>query len=290
MSLDVEQPSATTDSAPSDEPKEGTLEQFAGSDGDADGEGLIAQPDPEDIEEDYEGLKLRGKKDLIDEFKNGRLRQADYTRKTQEVAEQRRAFESERAQFQQQARDHQQNMREYAALVNVEDRLGQFQTLNWQQVNAEDPQRAQALLIEFNQLQSLKGQLSNSLTQRQQQAQMAAQRETARRIQEGQAVLARDIKGWSPELAGKLAEFGASLGIPREALSNVTDPLFVKVLHKAYIGEQLEKKAAAKPAAELPKPATRVGGSSANTTRPLSEITDPREYIDRYRKWQANNR
>lgn len=282
--LDLEQPSNETESAPApaEDPQQ-TESVIEGSD-------PQTATDPDEIEEELEGVKLRGKKELLEKLKSERLMQADYTRKTQDVAEQRKAIEAERAEFQKAAQSHQQNLREVAQLVNVDERLNQFNQLNWQQVQAEDPMRAQSLLIEFNQLQAARGQLMNSLTQRQQQQALQQQHEHARRLQEGQAVLARDIKGWGPELAGKLADFGASLGIPREALSNVTDPLFVKVLHKAFIGDQFERQKAAKPPAEPPKPVTRIGGASAANTKPLGDVTDPREWAERRRQWKSKNR
>lgn len=283
---DLEQPGAPLDSVPA--PNAGTSEptDIESEDGLPEGQ----HPDPDEIEDELEGVKLRGKKELLEKLKSERLMQADYTRKTQEVAEQRRTIEREREQVQQTAQTHQQNLRDYARLVSVDERLEQFQQLNWQQVNADDPQRAQALLIEFNQLQSLRGQLANSLTQRQQQQALQTQQDTARRLQEGQAVLTRDIKGWSPQMAKELADFAVSSGVPEQLVSSISDPAVIKLLHKANLFDKLEKQKTAKPAVALPKPVTRVGGASAANTKPLGEVTDPREWAERRRQRKVNNR
>jgi hypothetical protein len=286
MSLDLEQPAETLDSAPAEKPDSPQPTSIDTPEP----EQALLPTDPDEIEDELEGVKLRGKKELLERIKNERLMQADYTRKTQEVAEQRRAIEAERAQFQETARMHQTFLREVAQVQSIDERLGQLQQLNLHQINAEDPQRAQALLIEFNQLQAARGQLVGSLTQRQQQQALQQQQETARRLQEGQAILARDIKGWSPELAGKLVDFGVSMGLSREALQNVTDPTVVKLLHRAYVGDQLEKQRTAKPPAEPPKPVTRIGGSAAANAKPLSEVTDPREWAERRRQRKSQNR
>lgn len=62
-------------------------------------EGLPEQ-EPEvsdEVEEDLEGVKVRGKKDAVEKLKAERLMQADYTRKTQAAADEKRAVEAERA-------------------------------------------------------------------------------------------------------------------------------------------------------------------------------------------------
>jgi hypothetical protein len=274
MSLEQEQPSLAPDSAPVNTP-DTPLNTDSGT---AD-PNQLTQEEIDEIEEELEGVKLKGKKDKIEEIKSGRLMQADYTRKTQEVADQKRAFESERQQFQQSVQIQQQFLTEIARVTAIDDRLSQFGHLDWQTLNAQDPQRAQALLIEFNQLQAQRGQLVGSLTQKQQQQALQQQQETARRLQEGRAVLERDIKGWGPQLAQKLTEYGMSVGIPSQVLANVTDPAFIKLLHKAYVGDQLEKQRLKPP--ELPKPAGRVSGGSASNAKPLSEITDPREWAQK---------
>lgn len=265
--LDVtEQP--VTDSTPA--PGEGEELENQGL------EGQQGEQEPEEIEEELEGVKLRGKKELLEKFKGERLMQADYTRKTQEVAEQRRAIEAQREQFQQLAQSHQQHLREVAQIVGIEERLAQFNQINWHQLNAENPQQAQAYLIEFNQLQAARGQLTNSLTQRQQQQALQTQQETAKRLQEGQAVLQREIKGWSPDLAQKLMQYGQSIGFQSQQLQNITDPAVVVALHRAYMFDQLQKQS--KPAPVTQKPVTRVNGTNASNAKPLSEVTDPAEW------------
>lgn len=244
---------------------------------------------PEEIEEELEGIKLRGSKEALEKLKSERLMQADYTRKTQEVAEHRKAFEAERAQFQQAAQSHQQHIREVAQLVAIEDRLAQFSQVNWQALTDSDPVQALKLHTEFTQLQAHKGQLANALTQRQQAAQHEQQRSRARQLMEARQVLEREIKGWSPELAGKLKEYGLTQGFPEEAMDTITQPAIVKILHKAHLYDQLQKQRTAKPTATPAPPVTRVGGGAASSTKPLSEVSDA-EYIRRRREYISKHR
>lgn len=55
---------------------------------------VTADDDEEDLYVDYKGREINLKN--IEEWEQGHLRQADYTRKTQELADQRKAFEAEK--------------------------------------------------------------------------------------------------------------------------------------------------------------------------------------------------
>lgn len=274
MSLDQEQPGVIPDSTPVEtpDPPKNELPE--------DPDSLLTEVEPEDIEEEFEGIKLRGKKDLLEDFKKGRMLHADYTRKTQEVADQRRAFESERTQFQETAKSHQEHIREVGRLMAIDERLQQFNQVNWQQLNSEDPVRAQALLIEFNQLQAHRGQLQNSLAQKEQARHLNAQQEQAKRANDAEAVVMREVRDWGPEKLKKFVEFGQKAGMQPESVRQVLIqfPEMSRALNKALMYDQLLAQRMQKPKAELPKPASRLGGNNAANTRPLSEITDPHEW------------
>lgn len=243
-------------------------------------------PEEDEAEDEIDGVKLRGKKELLERIKSERLMQSDYTRKTQEVAEQRKAFEAERAQHQQITQSY---LREVAQIVATDERLSQFQKVDWQALSDSDPVQAQKLYFEFQQLQGTKAQLQNSLMQKQQYDAMQAQQTTAKRLQEARAVVERDIKGWSPELQAKLVEAGKSNGYEAQELQNLTDPRAVKLLHKAYLYDQLVSQRAKPAAPPPPPPVTRVTGSGAASTRKLSDMSDT-EYAAARRNYIAKHR
>lgn len=240
----------------------------------------------DELEEELEGLKIRGKKDLIEKLKSERLMQADYTRKTQEVAEQRKAFEAERTQHQQLTKAY---LGEVAQIVAVDSQLAQFAKADWQALSDQDPQQAQKLWFQYQQLQGTKAQLVNNLTQKQQQAAMEAQHASAKQLQEAAAAVAREIKGWSPELQVKLKETAKSNGYSDDEVGGITDPRAVKLLHKAYLYDQLMSQRKPAPPAQPPAPVARVTGAGATAQRKLSDLSDAdyakarREYIRKHR-------
>jgi hypothetical protein len=286
--MDLEQPEITQDSVPANEtPDSPQLEST-----DLDSGLLEQQPAIEEVEDELEGVKLKGPKEVLERIKAERLMQQDYTRKTQEVAEQRRVIEQQRAQFQETAQAHQQHIREVAQLVGIEDRLQQFSQVNWQQLNSEDPVRAQALLIELNQLQAARGQLQGSLAHKEQQRRFEAERTSATRSNEAEAIVMREVKDWGPEKLKKFVDAGEKAGLPAEGIRQllIHFPQAARFMNKALMYDQLLAQRMQKQPQALPTPASRVGGSAAANTKPLSEVTDPREWAERRRARKSQNR
>jgi len=241
------------------------------------------QPENEDAASDgddtaeieHDGQTYRVPKALKGAF----LMHADYTRKTQDVAEQRRAIAERDASLRQQAQIHVEHMHEISRVLAYNDALAQYEQLNWDGLRAQNPVHAQTLWSEYLNLKNQRDAAANLLQASVINRRHASEAETARRYAECEAMLAREIKDWSPELSGKLKEFGMrELGFSPHEVESVTDPRLIKMLHRAMIGDQLMKKtAAAARAAEQDgvKPLPQVGGSaSATRWDPRSNASD----------------
>jgi hypothetical protein len=197
-------------------------------------------------------------------LKGAFMMQADYTRKTQEVAELRRAIEAERASI------HQAGAEEVGAraqLLAIDEQIARFQKVDWDSWEQDDPFEAQKGWRQYQQLQQARGAAAGRLAHLTQQRGIERQRETARLIEEGRAELQRDIAGWSDALAAELLDTGVrKYGFDRGEIEEFTDPRMVKVLHDAHRFHLLEaqrKQARAVQAAQGVRPAARVGGGSA---------------------------
>jgi hypothetical protein len=253
------------------------------SDHDLDTDLLDQEQQAEDeLEEELDGVKVRGKKDLIEKLKAERLMQADYTRKTQEVAEQRKAIEAQREQVQRNAQMAQQYVEEIAAAKAIDMRLQQYAQVNWAELENTDPVQAMRLQREMRELQSAKEQVTNQIAQKHQQRTLSEQQEIAKQIQEGNAVLQREIKDWGPEKAAKLRDFGISRGFDAAAMSQITDPRVVKLLHDAYTLDQLRQNAKKKPApAPQEAPVTRINAPKAAANRDPDKMS-----VAEWTKWR----
>lgn len=237
---------------------------------------VVIETQSEEDQEDFDidGYAVKLPKSKAEWLRNNQLMQADYTRKTQEVAENRKQIEA-RAQSVAEAEKLAFGLTEHRAeLHSVQKELAEFQKLSqadWNALSDKDPVMAQKAIIKLQQLQARDAQLRGAIAQSEYISKERAQRETAKRVAEGNAVLQRDIKGWSPEVASKVMSYGKDSGFPEEVLSQVTEPAFVKVLHKAYLYDQLAKQRTKPP--EQPAPATRIASSNAKVSKSLSDMS-----------------
>jgi len=190
-------------------------------------------------------VKVDGKEIEVpkDELIRGYQREADYTRKTQKLAEERKLVESE---FQQVRGEREQ----YAQILGqLQQKLQEFepQEPDWNRLEVEDPteyarqwtshQRRQQQKYAVQAEQDRLNQLRQAETQKQIQAVLA--QETAR--------LKEKIPEWSsPEKAkseGKaLLEYGQALGFSEQELNGITDSRALLALHKAWKYDQMMSK------------------------------------------------
>lgn len=229
----------------------------------------------EELEEiEYSGVKYRVPKPL----KNGFMMQGDYTRKTQEVAEQRRAFDGEREAFSKEMEARRDSEKEVGRLSVMDEQLEQYQKVDWATWRVNDPDAANRAFQDYTLLRDTRERLSTKVTSDVQKRVADQQQSFAKRYAETNSKLASEITGWNQSLADKLRDFaianGATLDDLRSIAVNATQ---VKLLHRAWLGEQLveKQKAAAKKASQSVtepevevKPLTEVRRRPTGITKP----------------------
>lgn len=227
-------------------------------------EEVNTEPELADIE--YEGKQYK----LPPELKDALLRHADYTRKTQEVADFKREAEAIRAEAQAALQTSQEVMEARAAALNLDNTLRQYDGVDWQQYVAQDPMGAQAEWIKYQQLQQQRGQVGEYLTKAQTELSEKAARETETRLRETAQFAQQNLKGWTPELDTKITQFAMTdLGFSPEELRSALNPGVYRTLYLAHIGHQaLQKQASpqSQPKAPAAQPLTRV---AARTSPPV---------------------
>jgi hypothetical protein len=228
-----------------------------------DTDGDTQDVDPEVFEEvEYEGKKYA----LPPELKDAILRQADYTRKTQELAQTRQQAEQTFAQQQARIEAERANIQAVARLTALDERLQQYAGVDWQSLSQSDPVRAQQEFFQYQQLKDSRQQFVAQIQQHEGQRAMQEQQETARQLQDANEALSREIKGWSPEYAQSLREVAKSLGAKEEQLNGIREPWIVKALHAQKVLAEMTKKAGAAAPAVAAKPVRTISGGNAKAT------------------------
>jgi len=225
--------------------------------------------EPEFVEIEYNGEKYS----VPPELKDAVMRQSDYTTKTQEVSEQRRALEAQQQQFEQVVQAQQRNLQGHAQLAALQSQLEQYSNVNWSQFSEEDPASAQQAFFQYQQLKDASQNLSQQIQQQEQVALQEQRNYYAKRLEQGKAELARDIPDWSPAKAAAIAEHGRTYGFEDSELQTISDPRMVKALHDAMMYRQSLKKATTPPQTKA-KPAAKVRGKATVQKDPDKMTSD----------------
>jgi hypothetical protein len=219
------------------------------------------EPDLVEIEVDGESFKVP--EVLKDKF----MLQADYTRKTQEVAEQRKLVEQAQAQLQTQAQLQQQNLEDYAKLIATDKQLQGYQQVDWNALYDSDPAEFVRLKEAYRELKDSRTEMTQTLTMKQQQQIAEQQSQLQRATEEGNAVLTKEIPNWNPTKGKEIKEYAVTtLRFKPEELNAVTDPRVVIALYKAQQFDKLKagKSVTEKKVQNLPK--VSKPGSPSNKT------------------------
>ncbi|MES2367370.1 MAG: hypothetical protein V4563_15950 [Pseudomonadota bacterium] len=275
---DMEELSTTTESAPTEAPAPSTNPpDTTASDASADEASSTTAPESDDEEAEINGEKYRIPKTLsahLKDLEQGRLRQEDYTRKTQTVAEERKELESRQQQLVAREQFQQQHVQAVAEVISIDKQLANYQALDWNGLMDANPVQAMKLDRQMRELQTQRTQIVSGIDQEQQKQTQAQHQSAARQRQEAMEMLSRDIKGFgTPEVTKALMDVGKELGYKPEELTNVTDPRAIKLLHEAHLYRKLVAKqlSEAKPKPAEVKPITRVTPGSGAVKKSISD-------------------
>ncbi len=240
-------------------------------------EGEEAKIDPAETAE----IEVDGKTYIVPkELEPAFLKSKDYTHKTQELADRRRAVD-EREQFIAQVEQARGAVFEKAVEMRaLEQQLDRFAKLDWQGLADQGGSEYLKLDRAHRELQEqharMHGEVQGLLAQ--QQGLSATERQ--QRLQRGNEELAREIKAWSPELGRKLLDNGKQYGFTDAELAEVIDPRYVRVLHDAYQWRQLQSsKDQLKKKVEHVKPVTVKAARSAQTNQAAQQLDASRSRL-----------
>jgi hypothetical protein len=245
----------------------------------SEGDGEQQPVEPELVEVEYEGKVHK----LPPELKDALLRTADYTRKTQEVAEQRKAIEARQAEVDRAYQTSQEVIEARAIIHNVDSQLKQYESVNWQQLENEDPMAAMSHWRQFQMLKEQRGQVAQYLDRTQAEMSEKLAQETDKRLRETRAFAEKEIPGWTPEVDVKIVGFAEKdLGFTREQLLNSLSPAVYKTLHLAMIGAEAIKRTTTPPKQQqqAAQPLTKVT-ARANPVAGLDDRLSADEWLKR---------
>ena len=210
------------------------------------------EPEEDDSEEvDIDGKSYKVPKELKDMV----LMHKDYTQKTQAVAEQRKAYE-EKAQFlEQRERVMAQTFDKAVEFREVQNKLAQYDKIDWWALVDQDPAHATRLNIEFQQLQREAQSKYNALQQANSQVEQLSQQQRQQLLAEAEKDLHARLPNFGPQIAEKIVTNAKEYGFTPQELEGLTDARHVHVLHDAMKWRELQaqKPKAMRAVAEAPR-------------------------------------
>lgn len=266
------QPAAETteaDPAKVETPKETPEATQAEADPETEAE-ATAEPEKVTIEVDGKTVELT-KAELADAYKNG-LRQADYTRKTMEAAEQRKSAEAEATKAREERQKYAQGLQQAQSLLQAQ--LQEQSQIDWHKLRETDPNE---FLRQWHLYSERQAHLQRVVGE-QQQLHAKAQAEQAEQIKtflkEQQDQLLAKLPEWKDEAKAKagqaeLVTWLKGNEFPPELLQIVDHSSHLIVgLRKAMLYDRMMEKAsaAAKKVQNLPAKVEKPGGGEVSPT------------------------
>lgn len=180
---------------------------------------------------------------------------ADYTRKTQEVADQRKSIATRSEAIQQQESMLSANFTKAVEYKALQDQMAQFDNIDWQALVDENPAQATKLNLAYQGLQRKAGSMYRELQQAEAQRQQHLSQHQQSLVEAGQRELTKRIPKWSGEVAKGVSETALSYGFSQEELSKILDPRIVHAMHDAMQWRKLQaqKPVAMQKVAQAPK-------------------------------------
>jgi len=253
-------------------------------------EGQAEEETEEEVEE--EELEIVAEEDLkytikvdgqelevgIDELKNGYQRQADYTRKSQALAEQRKETEgiqSERMQLEQERQMYANGLQMLQEQQSA--KLNDFSSVDWETLKQEDPYQ---YMIKKDELRDAQEKVQNVAQQQQHIQQEQLQQQQAAKSEFVRTEYARLIEAlpeWEDTqstIKTDIRDYASSIGFRPEEIDQLADHRSVLVIKKAMEFDKLTKKVAPKKKAVKKVPKVQKSGRGNSKEDAATEATN----------------
>jgi hypothetical protein len=200
----------------------------------------------------------------IDELKNGYQRQADYTRKSQALAEQRKETEqiqSERQKLEQERQMYANGLQMLQEQQNA--KLQEFNSTDWEALKNEDPYQYMLKKDEYRDAQEKVQNVQQQQVIIQQERAEEAQKARAHFVQQEYARLVQALPEWNDKestVKKDVQEYAKSVGFLPEEINQLADHRSVLVIKKAMEYDKLTTKVAPKKKAVKKVPKVQKSG------------------------------
>jgi|TARA_R110000751_G_scaffold106161_2_gene202119 hypothetical protein len=178
----------------------------------------------------------------LDELQNGYQRQSDYTRKSQSLAEQRKAYEANLQAVQSERQQYSQVLEHMSSNQNLE--LKRFEKVDWKELKDSDPMEYMEKRLEYQEAKDNISEVNNERSRVQRQTQSEMKQALQQKVEAESVMLSSALPEYAnpdSNLKDKVRNYALSLGFPEQEINSITDHRVVLVLHKAMLQDSNSK-------------------------------------------------
>ncbi len=234
---------------------------------DLDVEDMVDDDQEEGVETpDMYTIKVDGKdiEVTLDELKNGYSRQADYTRKSQVLSEQRQRADQELATTQQEGQRYLSQLKQIDSQANAE--IEKYQSIDWERLKEEDRDTFYEKRDAFRELKDNQRKLREEQQNLIAKEQATQKQQYSEALAKQQEILKNKLPQWfDPKEGRKLKDavfnyaMSPEVGFTNEEVSSLIDARSVQVLHKAMLYDKLKNSKIAKKRTKVVPKVTKPG-------------------------------
>jgi hypothetical protein len=213
----------------------------------------------------------------LDELRNGYQRQADYTRKSQALAEQRKAYEANLQAIQSEREQYSQALEMMSAQQKNE--LAQYENIDWKALKEDDPMEYMEKRLEYQETRDKIARVEQERQRVAAEQQQRVQQQLSEIMQTEFTKLKEALPAYadpSSNLKNELRDYGLSLGFSQQDLDSISDHRVVLVLHKAMLQDRAAQGTVRKAKASKPVPKVVKSGTPESKTQRSKKASQQR--------------
>ena len=225
--------------------------------------------------EDLYAVTVNGEEQQIhlDELLKGYSRQSDYTKKTQEVSEQRKQMQLLKGQYDREVANIQAERQQYVEFLqqNIQQSngLSQFDNIDWQTLKEVDPLEYMSKREEYRDAKDKIQDVEQSQSQAIEKYKSDEKKANTEILSREHKLLVEKVPEWGKggaqkKLASQIRNYAENQGFLKEELDTLADHRSIIVLQKAMMYDQLKK---SNPKAKKIKNAPRVIRAGSGVTK-----------------------
>lgn len=224
-----------------EQPTEDQAEPDPEPESEADTEAQEADPEAEEPTEELAEVEFEGKTyNVPRELEKALLRQADYSRKMNEVSAKEKTYSTRLEAIEGLEQAAEKRAESLAKIRQLDDQIKQYEGINWTEARQTDPANAALAAVELMSLQQAKQQALEAAKQVDSTIREHRSKLTAEQLAERNKVLDKELPGWNGEVGARLTEYAVKQGMNFDYLAQITDPKVFIALEKARKFDELQ--------------------------------------------------